>query len=204
MVVRPPKRNKANSPWMTKGILKSRSVKLKLLSKKLRNPSRNNIEKFKAYNSIYTKLIRKARQSYYNNKFKDYSKDCKKTWQTINDLLGRKKCVNDVPSSFVSNGKILSGEVEIAEGFNDFFVNIGPKLSKSIPIATKNFNEYMTAPCSENFVFANITPDIVNDALKKLKSKNSSGHDKISSNLLKFIAPSVMLPLCHLFNLSFK
>ena len=90
MAVRPPKRNKANSPWMTQGILKSRSVKLKLLSKKLRNPSCNNIEKFKAYNSIYTKLIRKARQSYYNNKFKDYSKDCKKTWQTINDLLGRK------------------------------------------------------------------------------------------------------------------
>merc|ERR1712015_168931 len=86
----------------------------------------------------------------------------------MTDLPGRKKCVNDVPSSFVSNGKILSGEVEIAEGFNDFFVNIGPKLSKSIPIATKNLNEYMTAPCSENFVFANITPDIVNDALKKL------------------------------------
>ena len=204
MVVRPAKRNKPNSPWMTKGILKSRNVKLKLLSKKLRNPTQNNIEKYKAFNSIYTKLIRKARQSYYNSKFKDYSKDCKKTWQTINDLLGRKKCVNDVPKSFVSNGKILSGEVKITEGFNDFFVNIGPKLSKSIPIATKHFSEYMTAPCSENFIFANITPDIVNEALKRMKSKNSSGHDKISSNLLKFIAPSVMLPLCHLFNLSFK
>ena len=52
----------------------------------------------------------------------------KKTWQTINEVLGRGKKVNDIPKSFVSNGKILSGSLEIAEGFNDFFANIGPKL----------------------------------------------------------------------------
>ena len=43
----------------------------------------------------------------------------------------------------------------------------------------------------ENFVFANMTPDIINDALSKLKNENSSGPDNISTNLLKSIMPII-------------
>ena len=203
-LIKTSKRQKNNSPWMTDGLLKSRNHKQKLFNKKLRKPCFENTEKFKCYNSIYTKLVRKARQQHYNDKFENFSRDCKKTWQTINELLSRRKCYKDLPDSFVSNGKILSGSAEIAEGFNDFFINIGPNLSKRIPPSNKDFSEYLDNPCSKNFVFANITPAIINEALSKLKSKNSSGHDKISSNMLKFIAPTVIQPLCHLFNLSFK
>ena len=38
-----------------------------------------------------------------------------------------------------------------------------------------------------NFIFANISPDFINEALGKLKNKDSSGSDKISTNMLKFI-----------------
>ena len=62
----------------------------------------------------------------------------------------------------------------------------------------------MNEPCSENFVFANISHEIILNALGKLKSKNSCGPDKISTSLMKFIAPSILDPLSHLFNLSFK
>ena len=57
----------------------------------------------------------------------------------------------------------------------------------------------MSQGTDENFVFANMTPDIVNDALKKLKIKNSSGPYKISTNLLKSIIPIIMGPISHLF-----
>jgi len=53
-------------------------------------------------------------------------------------------------------------------------------------------------------VFANTTPNIINDALSKLKNKNSSGPDNISTNPLKSIMPSIMGPICHLFNMLFK
>ena len=62
----------------------------------------------------------------------------------------------------MSNEKVLSGAVEISEG--------------------QGTGDEGT---DENFVFANITPDIINDALKKLKSKNSSGPDKISTKFAK-------------------
>jgi hypothetical protein len=196
--------NKNRSPWMTQGIFESRKKKQKLFNQKLKNPSPDNVKSFKEYNAIYTKMLRKARHEYYQNKFKEFSNDSKKTWQTINEVLGRRKNVNSIPKTFVSNEKIISGSFEIAQGFNEFFVNIGPKLAQSIPKSKKHFSEFLNEPCNENFVFANINESIIREALKKLKNKNSSGPDGISTNLLKSVAPLMMEPLIHLFNLSFK
>ena len=38
--------------------------------------------------------------------------------------MGRKKV--NIPDTFLSNGKVLSVALEISEGFNNFFTNIGP------------------------------------------------------------------------------
>ena len=57
---------------------------------------------------------------------------------------------------------------------------------------------------NENIIFAYMNQTIINEALSKLKNKNSCGPEGISTNLLKFIAPSILDPLSHLLNLSFK
>ena len=101
-------------------------------------------------------------KKYYDDMFKEYSKDCKKNFASINSVLGRRRNL------------------------------------------AKKFSDYLTEKTDENFVFANMTPDIINDALSKLKTKNSSGPDIISTNLLKLIMPSIMGPICYLFNMSFK
>ena len=76
-----------------------------------------------------------------------------------------------------------------------FFSGISLKLAKNIPHSTKKFSDYL---------LETLTPDIINDALSKLKNKNSSGPDNISTNLLKSTMPSIMDANCHLFNLSFR
>ena len=108
------------------------------------------------------------------------------------------KVIGFTKIEFVAKSQFLS------EGFNIFFANIGPDLAKTIKGTKKHFSDFLSQGTVENFVFANMTPDIINDALKKLKSKNSSGPDKISTNLLKSIIPIIMGPICHLFDLSFK
>ena len=121
------------------------------------------------YNSLYTQLLRKSRKLHYDNILKSYSNDCKKTWLAINDLLGRKKAFNDIPDSFENMGKILSGLTEIAEGFNDFFANIGPNLAKEIPNPKTGYLNYLSDPCQENFIFANVSPRTIEAALQKKK-----------------------------------
>ena len=67
-------------------------------------------------------LLRAARKKYIDDKLQEYSKDCKQTWVTINSVLGRgRKTINIPADVFVSNGKVLSGAIEISEGFNNFF-----------------------------------------------------------------------------------
>ena len=46
---------------MTESILKSRKTKEKLFSKKLRDPTFTNIDKFKEYNKLYAKTCRSQR-----------------------------------------------------------------------------------------------------------------------------------------------
>ena len=45
--------------------------------------------------------------------------------------------------------------------YNDFFSNIEPQLADKIPTSSKHFLDFMPLPVAENFVFANITPEIV-------------------------------------------
>ena len=51
------------------------------------------------------------------------------------------------------------------------FANIGPDLAKTIKGTKKQFSDFLSQGTDENFVFANMAPDIINDALKKLKVK---------------------------------
>ena len=45
---------------------------------------------------------------------------------------------------------------------------------------------------------------IILETVSKLKPKNGSGKDNISTKLLKEIIESIVYPIAHLFNLSFK
>ena len=68
--------------------------------------------------------MRAARKKYFDDKFQEYSKDCKQTWQAINSVIGRESKTVTNPDAFVSNEKVLSGAVEMSEGLI-FFANIG-------------------------------------------------------------------------------
>ena len=54
----------------------------------------------------------------------------------------------------------------------------------------------------ETFIFAKVTKEKMYETLSRLKGKNSSGCDKISTNLLKNILLFIVDALIHLFNLS--
>ena len=204
-VERKPNKNTVKiNPWMTQGLLKSRKHKEKLFSQKLKIPSNLNIEKFKKFNDLYVLLCRKSKTNYYKERFNLFSNDIKKTWATINEVLGREKSRESLPNHFISNGHILSDSFDIAQGFNDFFSNVGPELAAQIPQSGKDFTEYLSEEVKENFIFANITDDIIYENIKKLKSKNSAGPDNVSSRLLKDIIEVIIKPLTHVFNLSFK
>ena len=71
------------------------------------------------FNKVYRSLCRKAKFTFYNEKFRSLSKDIKKTKSTIILVLCRKK---KEMLYFISNGNNLSDNFEIANGFNNFLL----------------------------------------------------------------------------------
>ena len=123
-------KNIINNPWFTQGLLLSKKRKFKLESIKLKNPSLENVAKFKNYNLIYTKLVRTAKFKYYENKFIEFSKNSRKTWDTIREVLSKQKKKVDLPDYFKVNGTIFTEQTDICEEFNNFFCRNWPKISQ--------------------------------------------------------------------------
>ena len=203
----PRKNTTAINPFMSKGLLMSRKTRNKLAAKKNKNPTLENIQKFKKYNTIYKSLIRKSKALYYNSKFHDYWGNMRKTWNLINDIIGKKKNTFDYPDYFIENGNLIKGHLDIANGFNDFFSSVGTKIADEInqnrSSSDSCFKDYLKESNSNTFTFPKVTPLLIEEVATNLKAKVSSGLDGISMKLLKEIIPYIKDPLSYLFNLSF-
>ncbi len=55
----------------------------------------------------------------------------RKTWQTINEALYKTRKTKTFPEYFKNENEEITDQLEIANCFNSFFVNIGKKLAKN-------------------------------------------------------------------------
>ena len=76
----------------------------------------------------------------------DKKHNIKKTWQIMKNVMNKNR-VKQIQAKFkLSDGSITSDKYLISEQFNDFFVNIGPKLAKKIPSQNLSPLKYMGEP----------------------------------------------------------
>ena len=122
----------------------------------------------------------------------------KETWRVVNTLINKKQKGSEYPTQFKDITNKVTGDENIANGFNKFFSTIGPALARNIPKGNKNFTHYLNKKVEETLF---LNPDdeklaLVNNA----KSKNSKGHDDIDMCLVKLVIPYIIKPLKHIFN----
>lgn len=132
-------KSKPINPWFTQGLSISCKTKYKLASKKIRCPLPENINKYKQFNYLYNKILRRAKQNYFKSKFLEYSHNLRKKWETVREALGRQKRNVSIPDFFRHDGQHITGSTEIAESFNNFFSSIGPELARTSPQLQTNF-----------------------------------------------------------------
>ena len=64
----------------------------------------------------------------------------KKTWQIIKEVIGKSKLIHStLLRKTVINKDVILEEQQIANAFNNFVINIGPKLADDMPKATRSF-----------------------------------------------------------------
>ena len=91
----------------------------------------------------------------------------------------------------------------IAEGFNKYFAQIGPKLAKDIGTSTKRFNEYIKKHDTTQPEKA-ISVNELKDAFFSLKINKSAVYNDISFNVVQKYFGVLHKPLLHIFNLLYK
>lgn len=192
-----------SKPWITPGLQRSSIRKNKLYKKCVVSPTPLNIDIYKKYKNYFIKLLQIAKKNYFSEKFEQSRNDIKNTWDLINELLNKKKASTTIPSQLSDGVRNFTNLFDITNGFNDFFVNIGPSLAKNIG----STDESVLADINEQYphirMFDPPTSKEVHDIILDMKN-SAAGHDEIRSSLLKKVAVYIVEPLTHVLSLSLK
>lgn len=189
-------------PWMTEGLLTSMRKKHKLLQKKTNKPTSENIYIYKTFNNLYNKTKKAMKKKYYHNLLQENQNNIKETWNIIKQILQKQNKKMNYPNFFRINNNNISDKKVIADSFNNFFSTIGKITSKAIPKSKKHYSNYLTNPHKNSMFLEPISASDVLEVVRKMKSKNSSGHDEISTNLVKQSVQNIIIPLTHMINTS--
>jgi hypothetical protein len=118
--------------FMTNGLLISRKTKNSLHLLAVADPSPQNLNRYKTFNWVFQRTIRAAKKLHISNKLRENANNPKKTWQTLNEILGKGERTNTVQQINV-NGHVSSDNLDMANHFNKFFTNVGEEIANSVP-----------------------------------------------------------------------
>ena len=137
-----------------------------------------------------------------------YSNNIKKTWGVLNDVIKKKRCISKINDKFVgTNGEHITDKGTISNGFNDFFVNVGPKLANTIKVpegTVQDVYSFMCDPIEKSMFIEPVLEQEIISIVKNSKNKSSSDCYGLNMSVLKQVIDNVVKPFTHICNQSFS
>jgi len=199
-------KNSQDKPWLTKGIIRACKRKQQLYRVYLKKRTKQNEERYKRYKNKLIQIIRFNRKMYYCNLLEHYKTDIQGTWRVLNGIIRNGKKKEEYPNHFIVNNTTISEKNEIANAFNNFFVNVGPKLANEI-VQSNNAKEFKEIHIKNNlnslFIESVSEREIMNIVLS-FKTKKTTDESDIDMVLVKDIIDCIVSPLTYICNQSFS
>jgi hypothetical protein len=124
------------------------------------------------------------------------------TWKTIKCIIGTGKSKKQQCKFKSETNEVISDPKSISSEFNNFFVNIGPKLASKIQHDGKNYYDYLTEPLSNCMYMSPVIEEEILKIVNTFNQNKSPGHDNIGNFIIKRVIHEIVAPLCTIFNLS--
>ena len=163
------------------------------------------MSKSPAYHNSYkrcrnqvTKLINNAKTQYFKTNMEN-SKNSKESWDLINKLLNRTTKTNSI-NNIKTGDQNITDDVDIANTFNNFFVEIGPKLASDIPPTDTDPIQFIQ-PCRLEFNLSRISKTNLSQIIGKINLNKAPGLDKIPNKLIKLAGEAIYDSFLYIFNL---
>ena len=111
--------------------------------------------------------------------------------------------MSSFPETFKHNNKYLKNKKDISNGFNHFFVNVGPDLAKKINVPDNiDVTDYLKKSQVNSLFLKPTTEEEILDIVKKSEDKNSTDSDDLSMLTLKKVFLSICSPFTNICNKS--
>ena len=201
-------RKSENSPWITRGIIKSITNRDKLHNLYLKEHDATKkaelFSKFKRIRNILSSLIKQAKSDYYKELFEENKSNIKQTWKEIKKIVNLNKKNKVFPESIKKGHHIIHDKKDIANEFNTYFTSIGNNIDDKIPHSEKNFKDYLTNQHANQFRLTLTTPLEITKIIISIKLSKASGPNSIQTKLLKDCIDTFSFIISMLINKSFS
>ena len=178
------KRSK-DKPWITTALKKEIKMKSQLYRRFLNHPTPDNKAKYAAFKNRLTVSLRRAEAKFYSEKIDEKKKNVSVLWQIFGPIINPNKAKQSVKLDRLEyDNHTITNTKDIANTMNDFFVNIGPQLSKHFT------NDYAFKSYLKNrqmnslYLHPTNTSEIL-EIISKLDNNKAPGDDEISGKILK-------------------
>ena len=200
------KRKQADSPWITKGLQNACKKKNNLYRKFIKCRTPEAEMKYKTYKNKLTQIMRRSKKDYFNKQIEKNKDNNKGLWATLNNIIRKGSAQPKYPNHFIVGEETIEDTKDIATGFNDYFVNLGPSLAKLIPqtdLTSQGIGLHIDSNPNSMFIRP-VEENEVSDIIKSCKSKLSTDIFDINMSVIKRVCNSIAKPFTYICNLSFS
>ena len=188
--------------WLTFGLLKSISVKNKILinfiNKKEPILKKEFHTNFKKYRNLLSTVMKKRKQAYYEKYFERNWNNITKQWKGIKSVISLKNVAFSVTTVLsLDSGDTITNPCDIANAFNNYFASIAELREK----AKKNSDYLSNETNCTIFLQPTDKEEIVN-IISSLKSYKASCPNSIPDRTLFLLKNEISKQLADLLNLS--
>ena len=193
----------AKKPWVSAKIQKMIIHRDSLYDKWNKNCNDKITGKHKKFRNCVVYEIRKSKSEYFKNYFDQHKTSKKKIWLGIRKIVNTRQFSSRFVPQISVDGKDLKETKQIANAFNNFFVNAANTVNKDIPLTFKSPNDYLKIPIPNHYFYIRSQNLKLRTLLTLLNSSKASGPFSIPTKLLKLLRSIVSDPISLLINDSF-
>uniref|UniRef100_A0A8K9V2K0 Reverse transcriptase domain-containing protein n=1 Tax=Oncorhynchus mykiss TaxID=8022 RepID=A0A8K9V2K0_ONCMY len=191
------------SPWFSPDLTALNQHKNVLWRSALASNSPRDMQLFREARNHYTQAVRKAKASFFKQKFASCNTNSKKFWDTVKSMEN-KNTSSQLPTALKIGNTVTTDKSTIIENFKKHFSTAGHAFHLATPTPVNSTAPpTATRPSLPHFSFSQIHSADVLKELQNLDPYKSAGLDNLDPFFLKLSAEIVATPITSLFNLSF-
>ena len=186
-------------PWLSQSLKISIKIKNKLHKKYRKHSTVCNKKEYQLYKSTLERLMKIQEKQYYNDLIETNKNIMRKVWDTIKQVINKKRSTLR-STQFIVNNNLTDDKEKIVDHFNRYFASVGYNLAKAIP-SNGNFRSFLTKNYNQSIYLEPVEESEILKILNTLKN-SAPGPDDIKAGPIKHVALHIAKPLAYICQLS--